>query len=88
MGDESGAWRVPHLTQEGSRITGATYTTVNATIPVTFIMAAITVILGVILGVWIMKSHALEARLRLRCVLPKRLKRGRCRPWPSHPPLW
>ena len=46
-----------HLTQEGSRITGATYTTVNATIPVTFIMAAITVILGVILGVWIMKSR-------------------------------
>ena len=51
-----------HLTQEGSRITGATYTTVNATIPVTFIMAAITVILGVILGVWIMKSHALEGQ--------------------------
>ena len=51
-----------HLTQEGSRITGATYTTVNATIPVTFIMAAITAILGVILGVWIMKSHALEGQ--------------------------
>ncbi|WP_137657890.1 UPF0182 family membrane protein [Bifidobacterium moukalabense] len=50
------------LTAEGSRITGATYTTVNATIPVTFIMAAITVILGVVLGVWIMKSHALEGR--------------------------
>ena len=28
----------------------------------TFIMAAITVILGVILGVWIMKSHALEGQ--------------------------
>ena len=51
-----------HLTQEGSRITGATYTTVNATIPVTFIMAAIIAILGVILGVWIMKSHALEGQ--------------------------
>ena len=49
-----------HLTEEGSRITGATYTTVNATIPVTFIMAAITAILGVILGLWIMKSHTLE----------------------------
>lgn len=48
------------LTTEGSRITGATYTTVNATIPVTFVMAAITVILGVVLGIWIMKSHALE----------------------------
>lgn len=49
-----------HLTEQGSRITGATYTTVNATIPVTFIMAAITALLGVVLGVWIMKSHALE----------------------------
>ena len=56
------AWRVlpPHA--GGSRITGATYTTVNATIPVTFIMAAIIAILGVILGVWIMKSHALEGQ--------------------------
>ncbi|NEG88720.1 UPF0182 family protein [Bifidobacterium aerophilum] len=49
-----------HLTEQGSRITGATYTTVNATIPVTFIMAAITAILGVFLGVWLMRSHALE----------------------------
>ncbi|WP_033492020.1 UPF0182 family protein [Bifidobacterium biavatii] len=49
-----------HLTEQGSRITGATYTTVNATIPVTFVMAAITVILGVFLGIWLMKSHALE----------------------------
>ena len=49
-----------HLTEQGSRITGATYTTVNATIPVTFIMAAITAILGVFLGVWLMHSHALE----------------------------
>ena len=51
-----------HLTQEGSRITGATYTTVNATIPVTFVMADITAILGVVLGLWIMKSHALEGQ--------------------------
>ena len=50
------------LTTEGSRITGATYTTVNATIPVTFVMAAIAVILGVVLGIWIMKSHALEGQ--------------------------
>lgn len=50
------------LTTEGSRITGATYTTVNATIPVTFVMAAITAIFGVVLGIWIMKSHALEGQ--------------------------
>ena len=49
-----------HLTQEGSRITGATYTTVHATIPVTFVMAALVALLGVVLGVWLMRSHALE----------------------------
>ena len=49
-----------HLTQQGDRITGASYTTVHATIPVTFIMAALTAILGVFLGVWLMRSHALE----------------------------
>lgn len=53
-----------HLTQQGDRITGATYTTVNATIPVTFVMAAITAILGVFLGIWLMKSHALEGSAR------------------------
>lgn len=49
-----------HLTSQGSRITGAEYTTVNATIPVTFVMAALVAILGVVLGVWVMRSHALE----------------------------
>ena len=48
------------LTAQGDRITGATYTTVHATIPVTFIMAALTAILGVVLGVWLMRSHQLE----------------------------
>ena len=49
-----------HLTEQGDRITGATYTTVNATIPVTIVMAALTVLLGIVLGVWLMRSHALE----------------------------
>lgn len=49
-----------YLTVDGDRITGATYTTVNSTIPVTFIMAALTVVLGIVLGVWIMTSHKLE----------------------------
>ncbi|MBT1172947.1 UPF0182 family protein [Bifidobacterium sp. MA2] len=48
------------LTEQGGRITGATYTTVHATIPVTFVMAALVAILGVVLGVWLMRSHALE----------------------------
>ena len=49
-----------HLTEQGSRITGAQYTAVHATIPVTFVMAAVTVIIGIVLGVWLMRSHALE----------------------------
>ncbi|RSX56993.1 UPF0182 family protein [Bifidobacterium samirii] len=49
-----------HLTEQGDRITGATYTTVNATIPVTLVMAGLTVLLGIVLGVWLMRSHALE----------------------------
>ncbi|NMM93031.1 UPF0182 family protein [Bifidobacterium oedipodis] len=51
-----------HLTAQGSRITGAQYTAVHATIPVTFIMAAIIAILGVVLGIWLMRSHALEGQ--------------------------
>ena len=50
------------LTVQGSRITGASYTAVHANIPVTFIMAALTAILGVVLGVWLMQSHALEGQ--------------------------
>ncbi|RBP98121.1 hypothetical protein CRD60_02895 [Bifidobacterium aemilianum] len=48
------------LTQDGDRITGASYTSVHATIPLTLVMAALTVVLGIVLGVWLMRSHALE----------------------------
>ncbi|MCI1831411.1 MAG: UPF0182 family protein [Bifidobacterium sp.] len=48
------------LTQEGDRITGASYTAVHATIPLTFVIAGLTAVLGVVLGVWLMHSHALE----------------------------
>lgn len=50
------------LTGQGSHITGASYTTVHANIPVTFIMAALTAILGVVLGIWLMRSHTLEGQ--------------------------
>lgn len=53
------------LTTEGSRITGATYTDVHANIPVAFVMAGITAVLGIVLGVWIMHSHALEGEAPL-----------------------
>ncbi|KAB5604780.1 UPF0182 family protein [Bifidobacterium jacchi] len=49
-----------HLTVEGSRFTGASYTTVHATIPVSIIMAVLTAVLGIFLGLWLMRSHALE----------------------------
>ena len=38
------------------------YTAVHANIPVTFIMAALTAILGVVLGIWLMRSHTLEGQ--------------------------
>lgn len=58
------------LTATGDRFTGAAYTAVHATIPVTFVMAALTAVLGVVLGVWLMRSHALEgpASLGVRAV--------------------
>lgn len=49
------------LTQSGSRITGATYATTHATIPVMFIMAGVTAVVGILLAVWIMRSKALSA---------------------------
>ena len=64
-----------HLTQQGDRITGAAYTTVHATIPVTFIMAAITAVLGVFLGVWLMHSHALEGAAKPSVRAAARLSR-------------
>lgn len=48
------------LTQEGDRITGASYTAVHANIPLTFVVAALTAVLGIVLGVWLMQTHALE----------------------------
>ena len=39
-----------HLTTQGDRFTGANYTSVHATIPVTFVMAALVAILGVVLA--------------------------------------
>lgn len=47
------------LFEQGDRITGASYTSVHATVPVTIVLAALTAILGVVLGVWIMKAKGL-----------------------------
>ena len=47
------------LTEEGDRITGASYTAVKANIPVTLVMAVLIAALGIILGVWILRSKTL-----------------------------
>ena len=48
------------LTEEGDRITGASYTSVKAAIPVTLVMAVVMALLGIILAVWILRSPTLE----------------------------
>ncbi|EFA23494.1 UPF0182 family protein [Bifidobacterium gallicum] len=48
------------LTQTGDRITGATYTTVHATIPVTFIIAGLTVVTAIVLFVWLLRTKSLS----------------------------
>ncbi|PWG60859.1 UPF0182 family membrane protein [Bifidobacterium catulorum] len=48
------------LTQEGDRITGAAYSSVHATIPVTFAMAVVVAVLGIVLGVWMMTTRTLS----------------------------
>ncbi|MDF7641423.1 UPF0182 family protein [Bifidobacterium sp. ESL0784] len=48
------------LTQTGDRFTGADYTTVHANVPVAFILAGLTAILGLLLGIWLMRSHSFD----------------------------
>ncbi|KAB8292770.1 UPF0182 family protein [Bifidobacterium avesanii] len=47
------------LTAAGDRVTGATYVSVHATIPMTIVTAALIAILGVVLAAWIMTTKAL-----------------------------
>ncbi|KFI39861.1 hypothetical protein BACT_0562 [Bifidobacterium actinocoloniiforme DSM 22766] len=53
------------LTEQGdqaagaSQITGASYTSVNANIPVTLIMAVLVALVGIILGVWLLTAKTL-----------------------------
>lgn len=48
------------VTEESDRITGAGYTSVHVTIPASIVMAALTLILGLILGIWIMNAKSLR----------------------------
>ncbi|RBQ00011.1 UPF0182 family membrane protein [Bifidobacterium xylocopae] len=53
------------LTEQGdqvagaARITGASYTSVNANIPVTFIMAVLVALVGIVLGAWLLTAKTL-----------------------------
>jgi uncharacterized membrane protein (UPF0182 family) len=48
------------LTAQDGRITGAAYTATHAGIPFAFVMAGLVAALGVVLSVWLMRSHALQ----------------------------
>lgn len=49
------------LTEQGDRITGAAYSSVHATIPSTFAIAALVAALGIFLCVWNLTSHKFAA---------------------------
>lgn len=66
-----------NLTAEGDRFTGADYTTVNATIPVTFVIAALTAVLGVLLGVWLIRSHSFDGPASVEVRATKALRAWR-----------
>lgn len=59
------------LTQEGDRITGATYTDVQASIPAIAIMAAITLAIGIAVGVWLLTARSLSATAQTRYASPR-----------------
>lgn len=48
------------VTLDGSRITGGSYTDMNAVVPGSIVMAVVTVLVGAVLAFWFMKSHALS----------------------------
>lgn len=50
------------LTEQGDRITGATYTTVHANIPVTIILAVLIAVCGIVIGVWMLSTHVFDER--------------------------
>jgi uncharacterized protein len=47
------------LFEQGDRITGASYTSVHATVPVSIVLAVLIAVLGIVLGIWIMKAKGL-----------------------------
>ena len=50
---------------DGPRITGGSYTDMNARVPASIIMAILTLIVGLVIFVWILKSHSLSGKVEL-----------------------
>lgn len=53
------------LTQKNSRITGGTYTSIHAGIPGSITLAAVVFIAGIVVSLWLFKSHAMSGDVSL-----------------------
>ncbi|UQA78708.1 UPF0182 family protein [Gardnerella vaginalis] len=50
---------------DGSKITGGSYTDMNAGVPSSIAMAVITLIAGIVITTWLLKSHALNGNVKI-----------------------
>lgn len=50
---------------DGSKITGGSYTDMNAGVPSSIAMAVITLIVGIVITAWLLKSHALNENVKI-----------------------
>ena len=50
---------------DGSKITGGSYTDMNAGVPSSIAMAEITLIVGIVITAWLLKSHALNGNVKI-----------------------
>ncbi|MFP1698976.1 UPF0182 family membrane protein [Gardnerella vaginalis] len=50
---------------DGSKITGGSYTDMNAGVPSSIAMAIITLIVGIVITAWLLKSHALNGNVKI-----------------------
>ena len=50
---------------DGSKITGGSYTDMNAGVPSSIAMAVITLVVGTVITAWLLKSHALNGNVKI-----------------------
>lgn len=50
---------------DGSKITGGSYTDMNAGVPSSIAMSVITLIVGIVITAWLLKSHALNGNVKI-----------------------